>query len=242
MKRLILTAVILFQILATAQASLFIQGSMPGQSGASIGSIQNATILDGNLTAVTVNAMDLSSAALGSSLVSLTVSLNITGGMNNGLYGWLVAPNGATVTLMNQPGYAVDGYGATGPGMQIALVGSGGANGDIQSVTSGFFLGGTSYPTYNAAVDFSGLTGINPNGVWTIYFSDTISGGGDSTLAGWSLNISSVPEPVNVALGSFGVLFVVAGASRFFSRKEADSAARRPSQKHRSYFCTVPKQ
>lgn len=203
MKKLYLIASLLLGMLATSRASLFIQGSTGQAGGTSVGSIQNSTILDGNPAAVTANTMDLTSAGVGASMSSLTVTLYLTGGQNNGLYGYLVAPNGAAVTLMNQPGVGVDGFGAMGDGMQISLVSSGAANGSIQSVTSGSFLGDNTYPTYNSAVDFSGFSGVNPNGAWTLYFSDTIAGGGNATLNGWSLGIAAVPEPVNVALGIF---------------------------------------
>ncbi|HEX9048353.1 MAG TPA: proprotein convertase P-domain-containing protein, partial [Verrucomicrobiae bacterium] len=184
--------------LISARASLFIQGAT-GQSGASVGSIQNATIVDGNPSYLIANTMDLTSAGLGSVLASITVTLNISGGMNNGLYAYLVAPDGTTVTLMNQPGVGVDGFGATGAGMNITLADAGATG--IQNVTSGSALSGT----YSAAGSLSGFNGVNPNGAWTIYFADTISGGGDATLNGWSLDITTVPEPVNVALGLFAV-------------------------------------
>ena len=114
-------------MMMAAHATLYIQGTT-GQSGTSEGSVANSTIYDGNPASVTANTMDLSSAGLGSSLSSLTVTLNISGGMNNGLYAYLVGPGPAgstTVILMNQPGYAVDGFGATGAGMNITLSGTG---------------------------------------------------------------------------------------------------------------------
>ena len=57
-----------------------------GQSGGSEGLVANSTIYDGNPAYVTANSMDLTSAGLGSSLSSLTVTVSISGGMNNGLY------------------------------------------------------------------------------------------------------------------------------------------------------------
>lgn len=218
MKKFFLIASLLLGILETTRATLFIQGSTGQAGGTSIGSIQNATIFDGNPSAVTANTMDLTSAGLGVSLSSLTVTLYFAGGENNGLYGYLVAPNGAAVTLMNQPGVRVDGFGATGNGMQISLVSSGAANGSIQSVTSGSFLGDSSYPTYNSATDFSSYNGVNPNGAWTLYFSDTIAGGGDATLNGWSLDIAAVPEPVPVALGIFAAILAAIPLSRNFGK------------------------
>ena len=51
---------------------------------------------------------------------------------------------------------------------------------------------------------------MNPNGTWTIFFAD-LSSGETSTLNSWSLDITAVPEPVNVALGiSAGVFSLVA--------------------------------
>ena len=165
--------------------------------------------------------MDLSSAGLGSSLSSLTVTLNISGGMNNGLYAYLVGPGPAgstTVILMNQPGYAVDGFGATGAGMNITLSDAGSSS--IQDVTSGSVLSGT----YQADGSLSGFNGGDPNGTWTLYFSDTIAGGGNATLNGWSLDITAVPEPVNVALGMFGVVLVVGGFVRRYRRSGKSSS------------------
>lgn len=206
MNKHLLTWLALFGWLSAGQATLFIQGST-GQSGASEGAVANSTIVDGNPGYIIANTMDLTSAGLGSSLSTLTVTLNISGGMNNGLYGYLKAPNGTTVILMNQPGYGVDGYGATGGGMNITLQDVGAVNGNIQSETSGSVLSGS----YNAAGSLSGFNGVNPDGAWTLYFADTLAGGGNATLSGWSLGITAVPEPVNVALGAFGGLFAVTG-------------------------------
>lgn len=211
----LLTAALLLGMLACARATLFIQGSTyQGSSG----SVADATIHDGNPGYVIANTMDLTSAGLGLSLSTLTVTLNISGGMNNGLYGYLLAPNGTTVTLMNQPGVGVDGFGATGSGMNITLLSStaGGGYSSIQNVTSGSPLSGT----YLASGDYSTLNGINPNGSWTLYFSDTIAGGGDANLLGWSLDITAVPEPVNVALGVFGGLFTVTGLVKIVRRRK----------------------
>jgi hypothetical protein len=53
------------------------------------------------------------------------------------------------------------------------------------------------------------LFGLDPNGTWTLFFSDVVSGGGNVTLNSWSLDLTAVvPEPVNLALALFGVLAV----------------------------------
>ena len=198
MKKQLFGAVFLLNIIMAAQASLYIQGST-GQGVANEGSILDATIVDGNPASITANTMDLTSAGL-ESLSSVTLTLNISGGMNNGLYGYLVAPNGGSVILMNQPGVGVDGFGATGAGMNVVTFLDGGSF-SIQNVTGGGVLNGT----YSADQSFSGLSGINPNGLWTLYLADTIAGGGDATLNGWSLDITAVPEPKNLTLAFFGM-------------------------------------
>ena len=57
--------------------------------------------------------------------------------------------------------------------------------------------------------------GDNPEGTWTLFFAD-LSSGGNATLDSWSLAITAVPEPVNVALGIFGgmVLVSIVASSR----------------------------
>ena len=66
--------------------------------------------------------------------------------------------------------------------------------------------GGTTY-----AIDFTttgfqtAFNGQNPNDTWTLFFADTVNGD-QTTLNGWSLGITAVPEPVNVALGIFAGL------------------------------------
>lgn len=39
----------------------------------------------------------------------------------------------------------------------------------------------------------------NPNGMWMLFVADLSGGGGQAVLQGWSLDITAVPEPANVA-------------------------------------------
>jgi len=142
----------------------------------------------------------------GMNVSGLTVGLNLSGGYNGGLYAYLVSPNGTLVTLMNQPGAAVNGFGASGAGMNISLQDAATANGNIQNVTSGSALSGA----YNAAGSLSGFNGSAADGTWTLYFADLASGGGTSTLNSWTLDITAaVPEPVTPALAVFLGLVVL---------------------------------
>ena len=199
MKKKLLIGILWLGMLVAPRASIYYQGT--GVSGDfSEGSVVNPTIVDGNPAAVIANPMTLS--GLGASLSSLTVTLNVSGGNNSGLYAYLVGPGSTTVILMNQPGVAVNGFGATGAGMNLTLQDGTVANGSIQNETSGSVLGGT----YNAAGSLSYFNGGDPNGTWTLYFADTIADGGDANLNGWSLNITAVPEPVTTALIIFMAL------------------------------------
>ena len=147
----------------------------------------------------------------------ITVSLNITGGYNGDLYAYLVAPNGKTVVLMNQPGS--DLFGAAGAGMNITLTDAttgSDYHGSIQNPGDGNLTG-----SFNAAGSLSTFNGSAANGTWSLYFADLSSGGGTSTLNSWSLGITVVPEPVLMSLGIFAVMLAaLAGLKLFWKEHE----------------------
>jgi subtilisin-like proprotein convertase family protein len=199
MKRKTLTGLMtLLLVVASAQAALYTETFSPGTA-----------IPDGNPVGVTFGG-SVSDVSAGWTVSGLTLNLNISGGYNGDLYAYLVAPNGTLVMLLNQPGVAVNGFGAGGAGMNITLQDGAVANGNIQNETGGGVLSGT----YNAAGSLAGFNGSVADGTWILYFADLSSGGGTSTLNSWSLGITAVPEPVNVGLGMFGGLFVLVGIVR----------------------------
>ena len=51
---------------------------------------------------------------------------------------------------------------------------------------------------------------MNPNGSWTLFFAD-MSAGEQSQVVSWELDISAVPEPVNIALAIFGAVALLVG-------------------------------
>lgn len=178
-------------------------------SGSSVG-----TIPDGGQAVFTGTVSDEPGLTVG----ELTISLNISGGYNGYLYAYLDAPNGQSVLLMNEPGVSEgNSFGASGAGMNITLQDGVAANGSIQNETSAAVLSGS----YNPAGTLADFNGAPVDGNWELFFANEVSGGGDSTLTSWSLNITAVPEPVNGALVVFGLL--AAGAL----------AARRVAEKHR---------
>jgi hypothetical protein len=74
------------------------------------------------------------------------------------------------------------------------------------------------------SVNFHAFANADPRGIWALYFTDKASGEA-GTLTGWSLSLDVVPEPVNVALGIFGVLVGGASFARWWSRRRAAGAA-----------------
>jgi hypothetical protein len=63
-------------------------------------------------------------------------------------------------------------------------------------------------PLDTSRSSLSAFNGLDPNGTWTLFFAD-LSAGDQSTLVNWSLDITMVPEPVNVALGIFAGVFLL---------------------------------
>ena len=146
----------------------------------------------------------------------VTVTLKISGGYNGDLYAYL-SYGGALVPLLNRVGKGTGseptysfGYGDAGFN-SVTLADSGSVN--IHN------YGGTGVPTGTYAPDSGGVKfahsfrGLAANGTWTLLFAD-LSSGATSTVDSWSLNITAVPEPINVALAVFGGVFVAAGLGR----------------------------
>jgi hypothetical protein len=150
---------------------------------------------------------------------NVTVSIQIQGGNNGDLYGYL-SYDGRIVTLLNRPGVSGSNpLGFTGSGFNITL--SDGAFGNINTTPES--PGGLVTGTFNApggSLAFeSAFNGLNPNGTWTLFLADESAGGGQANLVSWSISVNAVPEPTNVALGIFGVCAVAgrlrAGWKRF---------------------------
>ncbi len=195
--------------------------------GGIIYSSTSGTIPDGNPVGWSATA---AVSDLLPSITAVTVNLNISGGYNGDLYAYL-SYGGKLLPLLNRVGVQTGnafGYGDTG--FNVTLVSS--AANDVHfygnfspSFDGNGRLTGTwqpdgrnidplstpdkYYSPDSARVGFETFNGRNPNGTWTIFFAD-LSSGAQSQLLDWSLNISAeVPEPVNVALGVFGGIFLV---------------------------------
>jgi hypothetical protein len=165
---------------------------------------------------------------------SITVNLDISGGFNGSLYGYLEY-DGVIVTLINRVGVqSGNSFGYTDSGFNITLDSS--AANNIHSYQSGSYtingsgqLTGTWAPdgnnisplsspsSFNANPSGSGLAsfeGLSPDGTWTLFLADVVSGGSQPQVLSYGIDITTVPEPVNMALGIFAGLFILGSVWR----------------------------
>ena len=155
-------------------------------------------------------------------VTAITVGLNITGGFDGNLYAYLVAPNGTVVTLLNHIGTGTFGSLASGLGNGndgSFLLTSGSGN----NLTTG--ANGTRGTALTGTFNLAGLSGFQTgtttaNGTWTLFFADTVRGGGTSTLNSWTLNITAVPEPVVLALVTFAAMLLALTALKWAWRTQ----------------------
>ncbi len=148
----------------------------------------------------------------GTVVTAITVGFNITGGFDGNLYAYLVAPNGEVVTLLNHIGTGT--FGSLASGFDSSFLLSGTSGEDLSSPTAN----GTPGQQLTGTFLVSGLTrfnGDNPNGTWTLFFADTVAGGGTSVLNSWTLNITAVPEPVALALAVFAAMLLALAALKW---------------------------
>jgi subtilisin-like proprotein convertase family protein len=162
----------------------------------------------------------------GGTISDVTVSLDISGGYNGDLYGFLSGPNGGFAVLLNRVGVSnnASSFGYGNSGFDIVLSDS--AANDVHyyqsasySLNGGGQLIGTWAPDGRNIVPQSApslfgstapsallgsFNGTDPNGGWTLFLAD-LSVGAQSQLVSWSLDIITVPEPSVWALGIMGL-------------------------------------
>ena len=160
----------------------------------------------------------------------VNVNLELSGGFNGDLYAWLSHGDGLAMLLNrvglstnNSVGYADRGFGPDS--LQNPFTLDDQAAQDVHSYRAGFFvLNGNGQLTgvwqpdgrlldpasagylFDGAPrtnQLSGFNGLSPNGTWMLFVAD-VSGAGISTLKGWGLEISVVPEPGTISLWLLG--------------------------------------
>ena len=157
-----------------------------------------------------------------SAITDVNVRVNISGGYNGDLYGYLQLHDENNVTvltvLLNRVGAGSGsepqftfGYGTSG--MNVTLDDEAGTSIHVvESPTSG-----GSYKPDSGLL--SNLDGKSANGTWTLFLSD-MSGGSVSSVTSWGLDINVVPEPVTWAMIVFGSLVGLVSMVRWQQRRQ----------------------
>jgi subtilisin-like proprotein convertase family protein len=179
----------------------------------------NAAIPDGNpagyATTIGVSGLGVG-AGENDSVLDVSVALNLSGGYNGDLYGYLVNPTGQLVVLLNRIGQ--DGthpFGNSGSGLNVTLADANTTLGNIHNASFGPVSG--AYQADGGAT-LSGLAGNSGTGTWTLFLAD-LSGGDTSTLVSWGLEINVVPEPTTWALLIFGGIASAVVATKVYSQR-----------------------
>ena len=200
------------------------------------GFANGGTILDGN--ASPWSDTRTISELTGLTITGVSVRLNLSGGYNGDLYGYL-SHDGVLVPLMNRVGVgSADPFGYSDAGLNVKFTDEATDNLHFYQSIGGYSITGeapwqpdgrTNNPITSAAAAFdaagtinlSAFNGPNAGDDWTLVFADVAAGGGAPTVVSWGLDIEAVPEPVNVALGVFaGVALLVQSARTWRQRRQ----------------------
>ncbi len=184
----------------------------------------NAAVPEGDLSglAVTTNLTDM-----GGTITNVTVSLDVSGGYNGDLYVYLRGPNGGFAVLLNRVGVTSgNAFGYPDTGFDVVFDDSTGNNNihfyqnfspplnGVGQLTGTWSSDGrdidpqsdpTLFDTTPPTALLTSFNGTDPNGTWTLFLAD-LSGGAQSSVVGWGLNIETVPEPSAGALLGIGIL------------------------------------
>ena len=214
---------LLFAAAATLLLGATLTSGARAQSFANPGSIQVPTA-QLTLGPASPYPSPITVSAVGNSLTSLTITLaNVTHAYPDDLDVLLVGPTGLNALLMSDTGgfnpisnltftfsdLAASSLSDTGP------LASGtyrptnfDAPGDVDSFAPPAPVSGPYGSTLSA------FNGTDPNGVWRLYVLDDTPGNNGVIAGGWSLTVTSVPEPsthallgLAGALGATGVAF-----------------------------------
>jgi subtilisin-like proprotein convertase family protein len=191
-----------------------------------------ATIPDGNLNGFQ-NSQTIS--GLSGPITDLNVTLEISGGFNGDFYAFLTHGSMTTILLnrvgrdsTHQVGYPDAGFGPDALANAFTLDDQAAADvhyyrNSAYSLNASGQLTGSWQPDgrlldpLSPASAFDGASrsaplslfnGLDPNGPWTVYIAD-VSSGGEGSLVGWGLQITTVPEPAIptfLACGTFTLM------------------------------------
>jgi subtilisin-like proprotein convertase family protein len=161
---------------------------------------------------------------------SIEVTLDITNGFNGDLYAYLAYGDGFAVLLNRVGRTSSDYFGYGDAGFSIILSDSAATDLHFYGGNGGASLTGYWQPdardidpqlvtdTDPRTAFLSSFSGMDPNGIWTLFIADMASGY-TSTLDSWSLSIVTVPEPATASMLLVGGGLMALGLGRRYWRK-----------------------
>jgi hypothetical protein len=212
---LVLTVVTAVLASFTAGASLYSFTGPDGNGTYNSGFISPGQVIPDNSPVGVGYGFNFSDTGL--SLGSVTLTVNMSGGYNGDMYGYL-QHGGTLIELFNPASFSASGAGGSTLNLTLSSLSSTALSGATATqLASGL--------TYAAAGDLSGFNGADPNGLWTLYFSDQAAGD-QMTLNSFNLSLTpvpAVPEPTSLALMCFAGLFITWGMWRMIRHKRISS-------------------
>lgn len=166
-------------------------------------------------------------------ILEVKVTLEISGGFNGDLYGYLMHGSGFAV-LLNRPGRTSgDLFGYADAGFRVIFSDTATETTDFhfyQTVSGYNITSGTEWRPDGRAVDpatvngsesrtalLGSLAGPSTPGTWTLFLAD-LALGEQSQLVRWGVSINAVPEPTTWTLGTLWALVVAAYSRRRWRR------------------------
>ncbi len=225
MKKLILPAVL---HLAASVHALAIAYTFTG------GFDNGGDILDGNVNPWSDTRVV--SGTAGQPITGVSVRLNVSGGYNGDLYGYL-SYNGVLVPLLNRVGVGSgDAFGYDDAGLNITFTDGAANNIHFYQEVSGYSIAGgaawqpdgrmisavTSLPeAFDAAgtTSLGAFTGMGADGDWTLVLADLSAGGGQSTVVSWGLDITTTAVPESGAWLTNALFVLVVGGMGWWQRR-----------------------
>jgi subtilisin-like proprotein convertase family protein len=212
MKKITLLIPVLLAALALPVRADFVQSWNSG--------FQNGGVIpDGSLVGWS-DTRTLTGAGVGDRITDVSVTLNLSGGWNGDLYAYLVHSSGFAV-LLNRVGSTAGndaGYGTSGMNIVLNDAGAGGDIHWVSAPTSGqsYMPDGRNINPLSGGAAIAGtartallgsFNNLPASGSWTLFIAD-VSGGDQSTVSSWGLDIAAVPEPASLIEGAVAVLFL----------------------------------
>jgi subtilisin-like proprotein convertase family protein len=193
----------------------------------------NTAIPDGSPVGIT--ASQTFSDPFNGNITAVNVDLNITGGFNGDLYGYLAYQdangNIATEILLNRLGTSASNpFGSSGSGLNVILSDTGTVNGSIHNATGNPVVG-TWLPDSSSTLNGT-FGGMAADGTWTLFLADMSVGGGTETLQSWGLDITAVPEPAHTGLLAVSTcMLALVGRAIWDLRRRQKLSRREPNSK-----------